>query len=53
MDWTSGLDYWTDRFSFKMHGDAPDDNVTQSTRVPPWSVSMLGNTIFEASSLYC
>ena len=23
VDWTSGLDYWTDRFSFKMHGDAP------------------------------
>ena len=19
VDWTSGLDYWTDRFSFKMH----------------------------------
>ena len=23
VDWTSGLDYWTDRFSFKMHRDAP------------------------------
>ena len=50
VDWTSGLDYWTDRFSFE---NARRCSITLP-KVPLWLISMLPcNTIFEASSLHC
>ena len=41
-----GLDYWTDRFSFK--------NARRcSIILPLWLISMLGNTIFDATPAGC